>query len=191
MKRLVIKINEELCTGCGACAKGCHEGVLQVIDGKARVINEVFCDGLGACIGECPVGAISLVEREAEACKTQTCCNIHSPARQFPIQLRLVSSDAQFLKNSDLVLAADCTAFMYDNFRARFLKNSSLVIACPKLDNFTEYYVEKLTAMIENSEIKSLTVIMMNVPCCRGLLHIAQQAQANAKRKITIHTVIE
>jgi len=190
MKRTVIKIDESRCTGCGACVKGCHEGVLQVIDGKARVVNETCCDGLGACIGSCPAGALTLEEREAEPYKEQSCCNIPSQVRQFPIQLRLVNPNAPFLKNMDLVLAADCTAFVYSHFHHQFMQNNSIVIACPKLDSSIELYIEKLTAMIDDTAINSLTVIMMEVPCCGGLWHIAQRAQANAERKIPIRKVI-
>jgi len=190
MKRTVIKINEELCIGCGACVNGCHAGVLQVINGKARVFNEMLCDGLGACIGECPVDAITLEEREFEPCQDKSCCNSFTRSRQFPIQLRLVSPNAPYLKNRDLVLAADCTAFVCNDFHDRFTKNSSLIIACPKLDDAKDFYVAKLTAMIEHSEINSLTVIMMEVPCCGGLWRIAQEAQANAKRKIPITKVV-
>ena len=178
MKRTVIKIDEELCTGCGACVQGCHGGALQIVDGKARIINESYCDGLGLCIGVCPMGAISLEEREA----------VVMPS--FPIQLRLVNPRAPYLQNRDVVLAADCTAFVHSDFHNQFLKNKSVVIACPKLDNSGELYVAKLTEMIEHSRINSLTVLMMEVPCCGGLWHIAQQAQANAKRKIPMEKVI-
>ena len=194
MKRTVIKIDENRCTGCGACVKGCHGGALQIVNGKARITNETYCDGLGACIGECPVGAITLEEREAEPYNKPdnepTNHNTLTQLRQFPIQLRLVNPNAPFLKNSDLVLAADCTAFVYSDFHNRFMKNSSLVIACPKLDSSIELYIEKLTAMIDNSSINTLTVILMEVPCCGGLFQIAQQTQANAKRKIPIKRVI-
>jgi len=190
MKRTVIKIDENRCTGCGACVKGCHGGALQIVNGKARITNETYCDGLGACIGECPVGAITLEEREAEPYNKLTNHNSITQLHQFPIQLRLVNPNAPFLKNSDLVLAADCTAFVYSDFHNRFMKNNSIVIACPKLDSSIELYIEKLTAMIDNSSINTLTVILMEVPCCGGLFQIAQQAQANAKRKIPIKKVI-
>jgi len=194
MRRTVIKIDESRCTGCGACVKGCHGGALQIIDGKARVINEMFCDGLGVCIGVCPAGALELEEREAEAYnkpnKEQPCCNVVSQTRQFPIQLRLVNPSASFLQNTDLVLAADCTAFIYSNFHNQFKKNNSLLIACPKLDNAAELYVEKLTAMIDNAEFNTLTVILMEVPCCNGLWHIAQQALTQSQRKIPIKKVV-
>jgi ferredoxin len=200
MKRTVIKIDENRCNGCGACVKGCHGGALQLIDGKAKIVNEMYCDGLGACIGDCPVGALTLEERETEPYKVepqriepqkeQPCCNHIPSMRQFPIQLRLVNPNAPFLKNRDLVLAADCTAFVCSDFHNRFLKNNSIVIACPKLDNLIDYYVEKLTEMIEHSLISSLIVIIMEVPCCGGLWHIAQQAQAAATRKIPVKKVV-
>ncbi|MCL2290317.1 MAG: 4Fe-4S binding protein [Bacteroidetes bacterium] len=190
MNRTRIKIDENRCTGCGACVAGCHGGALQIIDGKARITNEDYCDGLGICIGTCPVGAIELEECEVEPQKEMSCCNVSFEVQQFPIQLRLVNPNASFLKNSDLVLAADCTAFVYSNFHLQFMKNNSIVIACPKLDNAAEYYVEKLTSMIDNSFINTLTVILMEVPCCGGLLHIAKQAQVNAIRKIPIKKVV-
>jgi len=219
MKRTIIKIDEDLCNGCGACVTGCHEGALQVIDGKARIVNEMYCDGLGACIGECPVGAITLEEREAEpfnehavmerqvhhdhvcpsakemsfAPKTrQSEANpvLFSQLSQWPVQLHLLNPGASFLRNTNMVLAADCTAFAYGDFHNRFMKNNSIAIACPKLDQSTERYIEKLTEMIDHSSINTLTVIMMEVPCCGGLLHFAQQAQAKAKRKIPIKRVI-
>ena len=199
MKRTVIKIDENLCTGCGACAKSCHGGALQIVGGKAKIVNEMYCDGLGACIGKCPVGALTLEDREVEpkfelpkteAQSEQPCCNNIPATRQFPIQLRLVNSNASFLNHTDLVLAADCSAFIYSNFHNRFMKNNSIVIACPKLDHSAELYVEKLTEMIDYSSIHSLTVIIMEVPCCNGLWHIVQQAQAHAKRKIPIKKVI-
>jgi Fe-S-cluster-containing hydrogenase component 2 len=170
--------------------KGCHGGALQLINGKAKIINEMFCDGLGACIGECPVGALSLEEREVTPYKEKPCCGVVPSKRQFPIQLRLVSPGATFLQNQDLVLAADCTAFVCKDFHDSFIKNNSLVIACPKLDSDKELYVEKLKTMIDHSAIKSLTVIMMEVPCCSGLWNIAQQAQEKSMRKIPIKEVI-
>jgi len=202
MKRTIIKIDETRCTGCGTCVEGCHGGALQIINGKARIINEAYCDGLGACIGTCPSGALTLEERETkpdniELRKPEQCCPSmqempfnQSTERQFPIQLHLINPKAGFLKNTDLILAADCTAFVYSHFHHQFLKNNSLSIACPKLDHSAAIYVEKLTDMIDNALINSLTVIIMEVPCCRGLLQIAQQAQANAKRKIPIKKVV-
>jgi len=192
MKRMIVKIDENRCTGCGACVAGCHGRALEIVDGKAR-INENNCDGLGVCIGTCPVGAIKLEEREIGGIEPQQempCCTVSYEMHQFPIQLRLVNPNASFIKNTDLILAADCTAFVFSNFHHQFIKNNSIVIACPKLDNSTELYVKKMTAMIDNSFINTLTVILMEVPCCSGLLHTAQQALANANRKIPIKKVL-
>jgi NAD-dependent dihydropyrimidine dehydrogenase PreA subunit len=220
MKRTIVKIDESRCNGCGACVTGCHEGALQIIDGKARIVSDMYCDGLGACIGDCPEGAITLEEREAEpfneqevmkrmaslqekpcgcpgaremsfeAEQNETNVCVSSQLRQWPIQLHLLNPGAPFLKNANMVLAADCTAFAYGDFHNRFMKNNSIAIACPKLDHDKEIYIEKLTAMIDYSTINTLTVIMMEVPCCRGLLQMAQQAQTNAKRKIPVKKVI-
>jgi ferredoxin len=209
MKRSVIKIDENRCTGCAACVKGCHGGALQMIDGKARIINEDYCDGLGACIGECPNGAITLEERETKPYREQTgvekksCPSVQemsfsqpeqaetvSQLRHFSIQLHLINPNAGFLHNTDLILAADCTAFAYGNFHQQFMKDKSIAIACPKLDHSKDLYVEKLTEMIDGASLNTLTVIIMEVPCCRGLLQIAQQAQANSKRKIPIKKTV-
>ena len=270
MKRTIIKINEELCNGCELCVAGCHEGALQIIDGKARMISDLFCDGLGACIGECPVGAIELEEREAEpydeyavmeriapkgektirahllhlkehneteflnqglnylkehniqidmnglnqenasdeskkifGCpgkkemtfapsklQSDESANLSSQLRQWPVQLHLLNPNASYFQHADVVLAADCTAFSYGNFHNRFMKNHVLAIACPKLDTGKESYIDKLTTMINDSHINTLTVIVMEVPCCGGLIQIAKQAVANAIRKIPVKQII-
>ena len=320
MKRIVIKIDEELCNGCGACVNGCHEGALQLIEGKARMISDLYCDGLGACIGECPVGAIEFEAREAEPyseyavmerispkgektirahllhlkahneidyvkqgleylkehnikidlseidsmennlatvsqtnTSTQTeiitdntiiseksvenkiacgcpgmqersfvpqaipvdssentdlargkspqialqqhqcshnSAEVASQLRQWPIQLHLLNPEAQYFRQADIVLAADCTAYAYGDFHNRFLKNHTLAIACPKLDSNKEAYIEKLAAMIDDSLINTLTVIIMEVPCCGGLLQIAKAAASNAKRRIPVKLIV-
>jgi len=203
MKRTIIKIDEDLCNGCGDCVVDCHEGALQVVDGKARLISETYCDGLGACIGTCPVGAITLEEREAEPfvepdAETHTethaeqpCCNITSQLNQWPLQLYLINPEAYAMKNADWVLAADCTAFAFQGFHNRFIKNNyNIAIACPKLDHTIDMYIKKLAAMIDNSSINTLTVLIMEVPCCKGLLHIALEAQSNATRKIPVKETV-
>lgn len=277
MKRTIIKIDEDLCNGCGQCVQGCHEGALQIIDDKARLISDLFCDGLGACIGECPVGAIELEEREAEpydetlvmeklapkGAKTilahlrhlrdhnemgfleeglayierynvnvdisefknpqpkQTMEHAHhhhgggcpgsrsmdfrntnqtetsnasletapSELRQWPVQMHLVNPAAGYFKNADLLLAADCVAFSMGNFHSKYLKGKALGIACPKLDANKEIYVSKLTAMIDESKINTLTVMIMEVPCCGGLEQVAKMAVAQASRKVPIKVI--
>jgi NAD-dependent dihydropyrimidine dehydrogenase PreA subunit len=285
MKRTIIKIDEELCNGCEACVSGCHEGALQMIDGKARMVSELFCDGLGACIGDCPVGAITLEEREAEpydeiatiermipkgeatiiahlkhlkdhgeidylkqgvgylrangvlidfaqvhnhggagcaskpveapqhthiggGCPgsremsfapaatpsfkmaTPTATVGASQLRQWPVQLHLLNPQAGYFRGADVVLAADCVAFSFADFHNRFLAGKILAIACPKLDSNKESYVEKLKDMIQLSSINTLTVIIMEVPCCGGLLQLASKAVAESGRKIPLKLVI-
>jgi len=272
MKRTIIKIDEELCTGCGICVNGCHEGALQIIDKKARLVSELFCDGLGACIGECPEGAIGLEEREAEpydelktitriaksgkstvvahlrhlrdhneqeyvkqavqyltdnnlfteiisefkmethnhkesgsqcgcpGSKTMdlrniesetetTNVNIASQLRQWPIQLHLVNPVAPYFRNADVVIAADCTAFAYGNFHNDFMKGKSLVIACPKLDSNMEVYVEKIKTMIEEAKVNTLTCLIMEVPCCGGLIQLTKKAIEQSSRKVPLKAV--
>jgi len=186
MKRTIVKIDEALCNGCGACITGCHEGALQLINGKAVLVSEIYCDGLGACIGECPVGAITLEEREAEAVTFAQ----PSELRQFPVQLHLLNPRAGFLKGANLLLAADCTAFASGEFHSRFLKGKMLAIACPKLDSETQSYIAKLTEMIDVAQIDTLTVLIMEVPCCGGLTNIAEIARSQAKRHIPIKIIV-
>lgn len=286
MKRTIIKIDEALCNGCESCVQGCHEGALQMIDGKARMVSELYCDGLGACIGDCPVGAITLEEREAEpydeiatiqriipkgeqtiiahlkhlkehgeveymkqgvnylrtnginadfaqvhhhngtGCASKvvqqtehqqgnSCPGSHeisfavhrpsaspfkmanvsevekpSQLRQWPVQLHLLNPEATYFRSADVLLAADCVAFSFGDFHNRFLAGKSLAIACPKLDSNKESYLEKLKTMILRSNINTLTVAIMEVPCCGGLSGLAQKAVAEAGRKIPLKLVL-
>lgn len=229
MKRDILKIDENLCNGCGLCVPNCHEGALKVIDGKIRLISELMCDGLGACIGHCPEGAITLETREAEpyneiivmehqnhnrvpryvhdneSCPGTRTMVIEKPAsqnyseshsdqpselRQWPVQMHLVNPDAPYFRNSDLLLAADCAAFSVGGFHSNHLRGKSLAIACPKLDSGTDSYVEKLTAMIDIANVNTITVMMMEVPCCGGLLQMVRTAMSNAARKVPVKKII-
>src|SRR5574344_12169 len=270
MKRTIIKINEELCNGCGICVNGCHEGALQLIDGKARMISDLYCDGLGACIGDCPVGAIDFEEREAEPYdeiavmerlvpkgeKTIRAHLLHlkehnetallaqglryleehnieidmdiennneqnsdcgqafsacpgsremsfapvkpvvpigstpSQLRQWPVQLHLLNPQAGYFRGADVVLAADCTAYAYGGFHDRFLRNRILAIACPKLDSNKEVYVSKIADMIDGAQINTLTVVIMEVPCCGGLLQLVKMALEQASNKVPVKKVV-
>lgn len=203
MKRTVIKIDEELCNGCGNCVSGCHEGALQLINGKAVMVSELYCDGLGACIGECPVGAIELIEKETEPYRDFRSAvpsvapvsggNISvqpSQLRQWPVQLHLLNPMAAFFKGADVLLASDCSAFTYGGFHSTFLKNKTLAIACPKLDSNTQSYVDKLVMMMDEAKINTLTVLIMEVPCCGGLIQIAKSAREKAKRNVPIKAIV-
>ncbi|MCX6287832.1 MAG: 4Fe-4S binding protein [Bacteroidetes bacterium] len=192
MLRKIIQIDEEKCNGCGDCIPNCHEGAIEIIGGKARLKSDVFCDGIGACIGYCPEGAIEIIEMEAEPAVQERFPAVAGPAtvpselKQWPVQLHLLNPQASYFKDADVVLAADCAAFAMGNFHSRYMKGKSLAIACPKLDSNKESYIEKLGSMIAETKINSLTVVMMEVPCCGGLLQLAKMARDQAKRNIPI-----
>lgn len=281
MEREIIKIDEELCNGCGLCIPNCHEGALQIIDGKARLISDLMCDGLGACLGHCPVGAMTIENREAEAYdevlvmkdmvskgrntvvahlkhlkehneigflnqaldflkensdsldfeikdvltkmmenKDKPCgggahhhegggCpgsaartiqreerpsftpqTIQSELGQWPIQMHLINPLSSQFDDTDFLLAADCTAFTLGSFHPKYLKNKTLGIACPKLDNGMEVYLGKLIQLIDGAEINTLTVVIMEVPCCGGLIQLAKAAADQADRKIPIKKIV-
>jgi ferredoxin len=278
MKRKIINIDEEKCTGCGLCIPECPEGAIQIIDDKARLVSDLFCDGLGACIGHCPEGAITVEEREAEpyderkvmeniarqgentirahlrhlldhgetdyysiALDYLSDCDIRvsllqedkhmehvhttgcpgaqsmsfadrvtnhagesdtisavpaekvkqeSQLSHWPIQMHLLSPLAVHYRSSDLLLAADCVAFSLGDFHAAYLKERTLAVACPKLDTRQEVYLEKLVALIDVAEINTITVMIMQVPCCSGLLHMAEQAVQQARRKVPVKVVV-
>lgn len=266
MKRNIITINQESCTGCGECIPNCPEGAIQMIDGKARLISDLFCDGLGACLGHCPVGAITIEEREAEpyderkvmanivkqgpntikahldhlrnhgqhefleqaneylaekgitmadnlkspttphfdgcpgsrsmafkrenAAVETAVADVPSALTHWPLQMHLISPQAPQYQGADLLLAADCVAYSLGDFHRNYLKGRALAIACPKLDEGQEVYAEKLKALIDVAKINTLTVMIMQVPCCGGLLRLAQTAASQASRKIPIKSIV-
>lgn len=280
MKRKIIRIDEDKCTGCGLCIPNCPEGAIQLIDGKARLVSDLFCDGLGACLGHCPEGAITIEEREAEAyderrvmenivkqgtnvikahlehlkghgqheyfkqalavlnekgienplkkeggVKMNHQHTMHGPHAKaehgagcpgaksmnfagskadmgeelgkrvsqlthWPVQLHLMSPTAPQYHGADVLLSADCVAYALGDFHKDYLKGKALAIACPKLDEGQEVYVDKIKTLIDDAKINTLTVMIMEVPCCRGLLNLAQQAAAKAGRKVPIKCVV-
>jgi len=225
MIRKIIKIDEEKCNGCGACAAACHEGAIEMINGKAKLTREDYCDGLGDCLPACPTNAITFEEREApaydenavhqakkkkqgiklpcgcpgiqsKAIKRESPAPIRSAAvtsqlMQWPCQIKLVPVNAPYFDDANLLIAADCTAYAYGNFHNEFIRNHITIIGCPKLDEGD--YTEKLTAIIKNNNIKSVTIVRMEVPCCGGIENAAKRAlQASGKfipwRVVTIST---
>lgn len=209
MIRKIIKIDEEKCNGCGACAAACHEGAIEMIDGKAKLTREDYCDGLGDCLPACPTNAITFEEREAPAydeaavlkakekkssaplpcgcpgtqskainrdscdCSTAS-VPVSSQLRQWPVQIKLVPVNAPYFDGANLLVAADCTAYAYGNFHNEFIRGRITLIGCPKLDEGD--YTEKLTAIIKNNDIKSVTVVRMEVPCCGGIENAVKRA---------------
>lgn len=282
MIREIVKIDEELCNGCGDCVPNCHEGALQIIDGKARLISELMCDGLGACLGHCPMGAITIEKREAEEYDEEVviaqmvksgkntvfahlkhlqehgetgflnialtyiksnrdfmpfkisevhellhgdkkeqhahgasapgcgCAGsapqsfnvagikmagaptgeVPSELTQWPVQMHLINPAASYFNGADLLVAADCAAFSYGNFHNQFIKGKKLVIACPKLDQGKDIYVQKLVKLIDESRVNTITVVIMEVPCCGGLSQMVQMATQMASRRVPVKEVV-
>lgn len=284
MLREIVKIDEELCDGCGDCVPNCHEGALQIIEGKARLVSELMCDGLGACLGHCPQGAITIEEREADAydevatiaqmikngkatvfahlkhlqdhneteylqqalgyikanreampfeisevhellhgsnkqevagsggCATGGCPgsapvafdagglkmaaptpgNVEAPSQitQWPVQMHLINPAASYFHGADLLVAADCAGFAHGNFHNDFIKDRKMVIACPKLDQGQDIYVQKLVSLIDDSKVNTITVTIMEVPCCGGLSQTVRMAAQMASRKVPVKEVV-
>lgn len=208
MLRKIIKIDEEKCVGCGLCAAACHEGAIGMVDGKAKLLREDYCDGLGDCLPACPVDAISFEMREAPAYdeaavlaakaekekkrkEQMVSVTVESELLQWPVQIKLMPVKSAFYKDANLLIAADCSAYAYGNFHRDFMRNHITVIGCPKLD--AGDYTEKLTQIIANNDIKSVTIVRMEVPCCGRLEMAAKNAlQSSGKfipwRVVTITT---
>jgi ferredoxin len=275
MIREVVKIDEDLCNGCGVCVPACHEGALQIIDNKARLVSDLMCDGLGACLGHCPQGAIEIEKREAEPYNetkvmeimvekgkntviahlkhlkdhnetgflkegvrylkenedqlsfdlSEVIREVHgyhhehagggcpgsqaksfepnglsvaqdhkvsgeSALRQWPVQLHLLNPNASYFQDADVLVAADCVAYAAGDFHSKWLKDKTLAIACPKLDQGTESYIEKIRMMIDEARVNTISVMIMEVPCCRGLVQMVQMAAQQAKRKVPVKMIM-
>ena len=187
MIRQIIHIDEERCNGCGLCAGACQEGAIGIVDGKAKLLRDDYCDGLGNCLPVCPTNAISFIQREAAAfdeaaVEANMKANAESELRQWPIQIKLVPVNAPYFDGAHLLIAADCTAYAYANFHQEFIRNRITLIGCPKLDEGD--YSEKLTEIIHQNDIKSVTIVRMEVPCCGGLARAAETALINSGKFI-------
>ena len=196
MKRKIIKIDESLCNGCGLCAAACHEGAIGMVDGKAKLLREDYCDGLGDCLPACPMKAITFEVREAPAyneAAVQKIKAIKAAAdapnclQNFPVQIKLAPVNAAYFDGADLLIAADCTAFAYGNFHRDFINGRITLVGCPKLDGVN--YAEKLTAILQSNDIRSITVTRMTVPCCGGLPYAVQIALKTCGKDIPLQII--
>lgn len=189
MIRKIIEINEEKCNGCGACATACHEGAIGMVNGKAKLLRDDYCDGLGDCLPACPTGAISFVEREAAAYdEAAVLAAKGSQLRQWPVQIKLAPVNAPWFDDAKLLIAADCTAYAYAGFHQDFIKGHITLVGCPKLDEVD--YSVKLTEIIRNNDIQSVTVVRMEVPCCGGIESAVKTALQNSGKFIPWNVVI-
>lgn len=185
MVRRIIEIDQEKCNGCGICAKACHEGAIGMVNGKAALLRDDYCDGLGDCLPACPTGAITFVEREAEAYNEAAVQA--SSLRQWPVQMKLLPVRAPWFNGADLLIAADCTAYSYASFHKDFIKGRVTLVGCPKLDAVD--YSVKLTEIFCNNDIRSVTVVRMEVPCCGGLEFAVKKALQASGKNITCEVV--
>ena len=206
MIRKIVRIHEDKCTGCGLCAAACHEGAIELREGKARLIRDDYCDGMGDCLPECPAGAIEIVEREAaaydEAAVKRRMAALHSLNRlkgsapaaeascaaakssgvQWPVQIRLVPANAEWLDGADVLVAADCTAYACADFHARYMSGRVTLVGCPKLDAVD--YAERLAALFEGKNLRSITLTRMTVPCCGGMERAVRAAAGDIPVKV-------
>ncbi|WP_028583258.1 ATP-binding protein [Desulfogranum mediterraneum] len=232
--RKIIKIDEELCDGCGQCVPDCAEGSLQIIDGKAKLVADKLCDGLGACLGSCPTGALQIIEREADefdeeaveaflaeleekkassqakqpqaggcpSAKLQSlqpvspCQGANSPNIQtdstlshWPVQIRLIPPTAPFLKDADLLVAADCTAVSYPNIQQDYVAGRVVMMGCPKFDD-QQLYIERFTEIFQSGTLKSLTILIMEVPCCGAMTQIIKRAYDAVQPELPVRQVV-
>lgn len=193
MIRKIIRIDEEKCNGCGACANACHEGAIGMVNGKAKLLRDDYCDGLGDCLPACPADAISFTEREA-ACydaKAVEAAGGHSGGSKignWPVQIKLAPINAPYFSNADLLIAADCTAYAHANFHNSFMANRITLIGCPKLDMVD--YSEKLAAIFSSNEINSITVARMEVPCCGGIEYAVKRAIEASGKDIALRVMV-
>ncbi|MCI8453718.1 MAG: 4Fe-4S binding protein [Lachnospiraceae bacterium] len=182
MIRRIIKIDENKCNGCGECVKACHEGAIEMKEGKARLVCEDYCDGLGDCLPKCPCGAITFEEREAPAYDAEAVAASRSRLGQWPCQLRLVPVNAPYFDGAKLLVAADCTAYAYAAIHRDYMDGRVTLIGCPKLDPVD--YSEKLTEILKHNNIENVTVLRMEVPCCKGLETAVKRALENSQKCI-------
>lgn len=185
MIRTIIEIDREKCVGCGLCVNACHEQAIGLVDGKAVLLRDDYCDGLGNCLPNCPTGAITFTTREAAAYDQEAVAQ-HKRAKQkatvnqqFPVQARLLSPLSPYLKDADILLAADCAPVIMSDFRKTFPFTYTTLIACPKLDQTD--YKERLEIVFSEYKPRSITVVVMDVPCCQSLsraacAYVAEQA---------------
>lgn len=188
-------VSEIYCDGLGACIGHCPQDAITIEQREADEFDEQATEAYLAekkssqqqpdCV--CPGMSAKNLRDKSETTETE---NVSAPSQltHWPIQLKLVSAQSPFFDNADLLLVADCVPFAMGDFHSRFLKDRSIAIGCPKLDD-SQFYIEKLSAILKANKLKSLTVIHMEVPCCSGLTHIAKEAVSGSGVKLSFEDV--
>ena len=216
VKRKILHIDQDKCTGCGLCVPSCAEGALQVIDGKLTLISDNLCDGLGACLGECPYGAISIIEREADAFDSEAVkrhlaqySNVQSGCPSVQLVLSQVQEDSTPTMERTSKLTQWPIQLTLVPGNIDIFNNANLLIAADCvpfafadfheifLKNHSlligcpkldnrEFYLNKLVKIFKTSSIQNIKVVNMEVPCCQGLYHLVRQAVTLAGKDIPI-----
>ena len=202
-------VDDKFCDGLGACLGHCPQDAIMIIERDAPEFNEEAVKmhlsateakpdrvhkGIhrgtlhGGGPRGCP-GSMAMDFRSEQSSNTGASVRQKPELRQWPVQLTLVSPQASYFKDADLLVAADCVPFAYPNFHSDFLAGKSLVIGCPKLDD-VDFYTEKMTELIKTSNLKSITLVNMEVPCCFGLQSIVEEAVKKSGRVLPIRQTV-
>ncbi|HEX7475300.1 MAG TPA: 4Fe-4S dicluster domain-containing protein, partial [Dehalococcoidales bacterium] len=187
-------VKEKYCDGLAACLKECPQGALKIVEKEAEDFDEKatreYLEGKKQAVRTapcaCPGSAVRDIEKRSDS--PTSAIDQEPMLSHWPVQLTLVPAGAKFLENTDVVLIADCVPFAYPNLHRDFLKDHSVLVACPKLDD-VEAHLAKLTEILKKSNIKSLAVVPMEVPCCSGLAYIARTAITNSGKDIPFKEV--
>lgn len=186
-------LRDDYCDGLGNCLPVCPTGAITFEEREAAAYDQAAVDAakrkteqpapaLPHGFGGCPGSRAMAIDRHTPAAAPATVQEVPSQLNQWPVQIKLVPVNAPYFDGANLLIAADCTAYAYANFHSRFMKNKITIIGCPKLDEGD--YADKLTAILANNNIKSLTVVRMEVPCCGGIAHAAQTALQRSGKMI-------
>lgn len=176
-------MRDDYCDGLGDCLPGCPVNAISFEEREAAEYDEAAVKANMAAKKAasvpplpcgCPGTQSKIIERKAEKHESHEVREIESQLNQWPVQIKLVPINAPYFNNANLLIAADCTAYSYGDFHNKFMKNKITLIGCPKLDEGD--YADKLTAILENNDIKSLTVVRMQVPCCGGIVNAVKKA---------------
>lgn len=187
-------IAEKYCDGLGACLAGCPTGALQIVERQADDFDEEAVEELVRSqkkTGGCPSANLQSFKPQTPCQQANQPVGISgsSALSHWPVQIRLVPSDASFLRNADLLIAADCTTIAYAGFHQDLLPGRVVLMGCPKFDD-ADSYIQKLSEIFAGATIKSITIAIMEVPCCQNMRNIVQAALKNAKAQIPLKVAV-